>query len=282
MTKYTYEKKPIIISADNHPANITVFQARDIEEACRKADEAINQDGIQGAVWQKTPAQIEEITKKHSAYGHLQTKPANVKHWFTGLAFGILIRHYGNFLYRSFDNDDDVIFKLSRDFMIPSKHFEPSIAREILQLAHMFTTLTVDRRIRPISNPYVEAHYDGDPGPYSEKDKDLLFNGNDVRILAPRQKDGTYVFDTDGKKGPYMCPQRDDGRSTNLELISKLQPWAIAPGQYLFMHGLYRRDKALLHDRPTYEATKEEPRIIDVFDCRRPRTTRSKTMQPTP
>ena len=28
MTKYTYEKEPIIISADNHPANVVVFQAR--------------------------------------------------------------------------------------------------------------------------------------------------------------------------------------------------------------------------------------------------------------
>jgi hypothetical protein len=282
MTKYTYEKEPIIISADNHPANIVVFQACGIEEACRRADEAINRDGIQGAVWQKTPEQIGEKTKFGEAYKHIQTTPANTLHSLTGIAFGILNRHYGRFLYRSFDNGEDIRFKLSRDFMAPNKHFEASIAQEIFQLAQMFTSLTVDRRIRPISNPYVEAHYDGESGPYLEQNKDLLFNGYDVRILAPRQKDGTYIFDTDGKRGAYMCSQRDDGRSTNLELISKLQPWAIAPGQYLFMHGLYRHDKALLHDRPTYEATKEDPRVIDVFDCRVPRTLRSKTVQPVP
>lgn len=33
MTKYTYEKELLIISADNHLANIVVFQAHDIEEA---------------------------------------------------------------------------------------------------------------------------------------------------------------------------------------------------------------------------------------------------------
>ncbi|HCK32767.1 MAG: hypothetical protein CMH32_05625 [Micavibrio sp.] len=284
MTKYTYEKEPLIISADNHPANIVVFQARDIEEACRKADEAISRDGIEGAVWQKTPEQIEDTKKTESAHKHVQTTPANIMHWLKGIAFSLLNKHYGPFLYRSFDNGAGVKFKLNRDFMAPHKHFEPSIAKEILQLARMFTLLTVDRRIHDTSNSYVNAHFDGKPDIDTDirRNKNLVFNGHGVRILAPRKKAGTYIFHTNGKKGDYMCSQCDDGRTTNLEAISTLQPWVTIPGQYLFIHGLGRLGKAILHDWPIYEATKEEPRIIDVFDCRRPRTTRSKTMQPTP
>ena len=230
-----------IVSLTDHPSNIVVFTAANMSDALAIASDAFVQDSIQGMVWAAAPVPLQwhsEFTLSSAFRTAINATRAEGR--FDTVVNSVITQ----------DNRQEIGFGYNGQNRIPPGVLEPVREHNLSVLSFAFghAQLAIRHEVAGKINP----HLDGANKPYKTEPDDRLFSGQNMRILCTRQGEGTIVY-SQATGGDVSAP--DDG-------------WSVGLGNYLFLTGLNGiRGKALLHSTPQFTTTKENPRVVDVYDC---------------
>ena len=248
------------ITLEDHPDNIVAFEAASLYEACLKADQAMRQDSIQGAVWIRNEQEpflndrLSAVRKLREQSGSSafdnramrSTNGINLKTELVPGPDGRLVPHFENF--REIEAEDVI---------------EPQRLSDLQELSRVFGGCALSSRYEMTET--TDPHYDH----YMrfakmEAQEDKMFQGRMVRLLVARHQPSVVVYNTKGENPP--CEQggyiRGAGRG-------KLQEaWQPGVGDYIFTCDLtWGLEKALPHSSPEFSCESEEDcRILDVYD----------------
>lgn len=248
------------ITLQEHPENIAVFEAASLYEACLKADAAMRQEGIQGAVWIRNETQpflsdrLAAVRKLREQSGSSafdnramrSTNGINLKTELVPGPDGQLIPHFENF--RGIEAEDVI---------------EPQRLSDLQELSRVFGGCALSSRYDMTET--TDPHYDHYMRfAMMEAQDDKMFQGRKVRLLVSRHQPSVVVYKAKGENPP--CEEggyiRGSGRS-------KLQEaWQPDVGDYIFTCDLtWGLEKALPHSSPEFSCEAEEDcRILDVYD----------------
>lgn len=248
------------ITLEDHPENIAVFQAASLYEACLKADEAMRQDGIQGAVW------IRQDDKPFSddrlaALSRLREKTddpllgtANMKR-MNGINVKTLVK-----------NDDHGASHLEFEKLEgvdPAEILEAQRLDDLSDLSRAFGECSLSSRYELLER--IDPHYDHyQQFPEMQPEDGKMFLGRRARILVARHQPSVIVYNTRGQNPAY-----DVGGIILGSGREKLkEAWQPAIGDYIFTCDLtWGQTKALAHSSPEFTTEAEEDcRILDVYD----------------
>lgn len=248
------------ITLANHPPNIAVFEAASLHEACIKADAAMRQKGVQGAVWVRN--QTEPFAENRmSALTKLREQTQNPA------LDKIKMKNMNGVNIKTVMTPDEEGRTSARFDKIsgasPQEILEPERLSDLDQLSRAFGKCSLSSRyeLMEVTDPHYD-HYER----FAVKDgqDDKMFMGRMVRILVARHQDSVVVYNTDGKN-----PECDVGGQIMGKGQDRLkEAWQPAVGDYIFSCDLtWGLQKALPHSSPEFRSEDEQDcRILDVYD----------------
>lgn len=257
--------EPRLITLENYPENVIPFTASNIKEACLKADAAMRQDGIQGAVWIKgAPVQVIDFI---SPVNKLREKVGNI-----GYLHDSSMREMNGInlkakIMEAKDTGEPIC--VLQDFeLIPAEEILRSeIVDGLKMLADIFERCSLSSRFQ--LSQELEPHFDGSGHfPYIKPQEDNLFMGRQMRIISPANIATTIIFNTKGDVPRY---KNDPSGNILQRDLSKLQEaWSIGFGDYLFSCNLsWGKEKALPHSPEAFHLEDGvDCREVDVFNVR--------------
>lgn len=250
------------LSLGDHPENIVVFEAVSLYEACLKADRALRQEGIQGAVWARNEqapfledplAALKATREKSGSYAFDSSSMRSAM----GLSLQTdMIRNPDGTYTPRFDsfrnvNAEDVI--------------EPQRLADLHQLTKIFGVNTLNVRYQMAEK--IDPHYDyfTDSAPMGGEE-DKFFMGRPMRILVSRNQPSVILYNTQGETAE---PNRS-GNIRGAERNALKEAWQPAVGDYVFLcNYTWGMDKVLPHSPPHFSCEREEDaRVIDVYDSK--------------
>ncbi len=250
------------LNLENHPDNIATFEAVTLYEACLKADQALRQEGIQGAVWvrneqepflQDRMAALNAVRQKSGSFAFDGSTMRSVM----GLSLQTDMRKGDDGLYRPrFD---------SYQGLKAEEVIDPKRIMELQDLTKLFGVSTLN--IRYQMKEHIDPHYDyyTDSAPM-DGDENRVFMGRPMRILASRHQPSTIVYDTHGE---IAQPNRS-GNITGADRNALKEAWQPAVGDYVFLcNYTWGMEKVLPHSPPEFACTNEQDaRVLDVYDVK--------------
>lgn len=248
------------ITLDQHPPNIAVFEASSLHEACLKADAAMRQKGVQGAVWVRN--------ESGPLGGDRMAVLTRLREHTADPALGkAKMRNMNGVNIKTLMLPDEEGVRAARFEQItdanPQEILEPLRLSDLDQLSRAFGKCSLSSRyeLREVVDPHYD-HYERFGVKDAEEDK--IFMGRTVRILVARHQPSVVVYDTDGKN-----PECEIGGQIMGKGQDRLkEAWQPAVGDYIFTCALtWGLQKALPHSSPDFQSEQEEDcRILDVYD----------------
>ncbi len=259
--KSAFSELPIRrITLEDHPENIAVFEATSLYEACLKADAAMRQEGIQGAVWIKQDERPFSDNRL-AALARLRQKSddpllgtANMKR-MNGINVKTLVKT---------DNQGGSHLEFEKlEGVDPAEILEAERLDDLSNLSRAFGECSLSSRYELLEK--VDPHYDHyQQFPEVQAEEDKMFLGRRARILVARHQPSVIVYNTRGQNPAYDVGGVILGRGRE-----KLkEAWQPAIGDYIFTCDLtWGQSKALAHSSPEFSCEAEEDcRILDVYD----------------
>ncbi|MCI5060210.1 MAG: hypothetical protein MRY79_03970 [Alphaproteobacteria bacterium] len=243
------------MTLNNHPENIIVFKAHNMEEALQKADQAFRRNGILGTVWLSDDA----------GYKYANDIPLRqTNNTLLALEKGKDISASpmsatGDVIIRLGCADEFTLAHKSDTRQQILKHTSPERLSNMRKLTSHFNLVRL--HIRYENQTAFHPHYDSENAPKKPPQHDKLFKGRRLRILCSRSGPGTWIYDM---KEPRV--------SSMFNLFSKKplpEPWEAPVGSYVFLGGDdWGRENALFHSSPKFKSSSPNvPRVLDVYDC---------------
>ena len=250
------------LTLDNHPDNITTFEAVSLYDACLKADEALRVHGVQGAVWIRNE-QEPFLPDPMALIKRLREKTGSL------VVDGTMMRSRTGFITQTdMVKGEDGSYSARFDTYNPlaaEEVVDPQRLGELTQLTRLFDVSTLSTRYQ--MEETVDPHYDyyvpGDPEPIQEE---KLFLGRPMRILVSRHQPSSILYNTQGEP-PYGI------RSGNIRRHHRdvlKEAWQPAVGDYIFQcNWTWGIEKALPHSPPEFSCEAEDDcRVLDIYDVK--------------
>lgn len=249
------------LSLGSHPENIVTFEAVSLCEACLKADQALRQDGIQGAVWVRNEEQP-FLSDRMAALNTVRKKSGRAFDSSTirsvmglGLQTDMIRDENGNYAPR-FDSFKGI---RAEDVM------EPQRLDDLRQLTKAFEVSMLNVRYQ--MNEHLDPHYDY----YTDSvpmvgEVDRIFGSRPMRILVSRHQPSVILYDTHGE----IAKPNGSGNIRGTAQNALKEAWQPAVGDYVFLcNYTWGMEKVLPHSPPNFSCTDEQDaRILDVYDVK--------------